>query len=178
MGTGLGLPMVHGSMMRSGGAIMVTSTPGEGSRFDLYWPRQAYGDQKDEERPVMPEGNGRMVLVVDDTEDFKELVEMNLSAHGFNTVGFTDTTSALNYFCNNSGLVDIALVDYMMPGMNGRDFAKRLHEYKPDLPIVLLSGYSSTVTEENAKEYGFSAAISKPVETDHLIRTLFRCLPA
>lgn len=176
VGTGLGLPMVHGSMMRDRGAIKVTSAPGEGSQFDLYWPRQIYDVLKEEQKTAVPRGDGKTVLVVDDTEDFKDLVEMNLDTHGFNTVGFLDSRSALNYFCKNSKGIDIALVDYMMPDMNGSDLAKHLHEINPDLPVVLLSGYSSKVTEENAGEYGFSAAISKPVETDHLVHTLCRCL--
>lgn len=177
MGTGLGLPMVHGSIMRSGGAIEVISTPGKGSRFDLYWPKLVDEAPKKEQEIDIPDGKGRTVLVVDDMEDFKDLVEMNLTAHGFKTVGFADTETALDYFRSNSDKVDIALVDYMMPGMNGAYLAECLHETNPDLPIVLVSGYSCTVTEENAAEYGFAAALSKPVETAHLVRVLCWCLP-
>ena len=178
MGTGLGLPMVHGSVMRSGGAIEVTSAPGEGSQFNIYWPKLVYESQEEVKQIDIPDGNGRMVLVVDDMVDFKELVEVSLTVHGFRTVGFADTTKALDFFQENSDSVDIALVDYMMPGMNGSELAARLHEIRPYLPVVLVSGYSCSVTEENATAYGFAAAISKPIETARLIQTLCRCLHA
>lgn len=177
MGTGLGLTMVHGSIMRSGGAINVTSTPGEGTRFDLYWPKHICEATESIAEGDTPQGNGRRVLLVDDMADFKDLIEMNLAVHGFKTSGFTDTESALDYFRKNSQIIDIAVVDYMMPGMNGGCFAERLHEITPELPIVLLSGYSCGITEENAAEHGFSAVISKPVETSRLIRVLVQCLP-
>ena len=176
MGTGLGLPMIHGSVMQSGGAIEVTSAPGKGSRFDLYWPRLTC-EPKQEPRTIdIPDGGGKTVLVVDDMVDFKELLEVNLTAHGFTTEGFTEVFTALDFFQDNSDAIDIALVDYMMPGMNGSELAGRLHEIKPGLPIVMLSGYSCNVTDENAAEYGFAAVISKPVETSHLICTISRCL--
>jgi PAS domain S-box-containing protein len=176
MGTGLGLPMIHGSVMQSGGAIEVTSTPGKGSRFDLYWPRLACEPQQEPSVIDIPDGGGRTVLVVDDMVDFKELLEVNLTAHGFKAEGFTEVYTALDFFKGNSDTIDIALVDYMMPGMNGGELAERLHEIKPGLPVIMLSGYSSDVTEENAAMHGFEAVISKPVETAHLINTISRCL--
>lgn len=176
MGTGLGLPMIHGSVMQSGGAIEVTSAPGKGSRFDLYWPRLECEPQQEPCTIDIPDGGGKTVLLVDDMVDFKELLEVNLAAHGFKTEGFTEVFTALDFFQDNSNAVDIALVDYMMPGMNGSELAERLHEIRPDLPVVMLSGYSCSVTEENAAEYGFAAVISKPVETAHLVCTISRCL--
>lgn len=176
MGTGLGLPMVHGSVMSSGGAIEVNSAPGEGSQFDIYWPRLAEPPRTESQPMELPGGNGRIVLIVDDMVDFKELLEANLTVHGFQTAGFVEVGGALDFFRINSDRVDIALVDYMMPGMNGHELAERLHEIRPDLPVVLISGYSSSVTEENAAEYGFAAAISKPVETARLLNTIAKCL--
>jgi len=176
MGTGLGLPMVHGSVTRSGGAIEVSSVLGKGSKFDVYWPQLVYEVSEVKEPAELPKGDGRMVLIVDDMVDFKELLEANLTVHGFRTAGFIEVNGALDFFRKNSGQVDIALVDYMMPGMNGNELAERLHEIRPDLPVVLVSGYSSSVTEENATEYGFAAAISKPVETAHLLHTISKCL--
>lgn len=176
MGTGLGLPMVHGSVMRSGGAITVASTPGKGARFDIYWPQLNYKPEEKMEFLEIPDGNGQRVLVVDDLVDFKELMEATLVVHGFEPVGFTDTSEALAYFQANSDTIDIALVDYMMPGMNGSDLASYMHDIKPGLPVVLVSGYSCHVTKDNAAEHGFAAVINKPVETTHLICTISRCL--
>ena len=176
MGTGLGLPMVHGSVMRSGGAITVTTILGEGSQFDIFWPRLDYKPEEEKKSMEIPDGAGQTILVVDDMVDFKELMEANLIVHGFNPVGFTDAIEALAYFQNNSENIDIALVDYMMPGMNGSDFTACLHDVKPGLPVVLVSGYSCSVNKDNATEYGFAAAVSKPVDSAQLIHTIVRCL--
>ncbi|HEX73265.1 MAG TPA: response regulator, partial [Candidatus Hydrogenedentes bacterium] len=177
LGTGLGLSMVHGGVMRGGGGIDIKSAPGQGSQFDLYWPCLAYEQPEPVHAIVIDGGGGRRVLIVDDVDDFRQLLEASLTAHGFYPTAFGGGAEAATFLEKDPSAVDVALVDYMMPNMNGSELAQRLHNIRPDLPVVLMSGYSCAVTEENAAEFGFQAVLSKPVETARLVQTLLQCAP-
>ncbi len=174
LGTGLGLAMVQGAMERAGGAIDVHSAPGEGTRFDLYWPRTEYRTPQTPYRVKENLGAGYSVLVVDDLEDFKEFVSLALESNGFKVQAFSDPQEALAFYTENAETIDVAVVDYMMPGMNGAVLTERLHEVCNTLPVVLLSGYSTTVTEDNAPNHGFYTMLRKPVTTGQLVHTLVR----
>lgn len=177
-GTGLGLPMVHGSVLRLGGQIDVESAPGRGTRIDLYWPQADPGTVVPVESSHDPvSGNGISVLVVDDMIDFLELLTLNLGYHGFKVNSFETAGEALQFFTENPDDTDIAVVDFMMPGMNGREVAQALHEIRPGLPVVLLSGYACGIRSENASENGFCAVFEKPLEMAKLTRTLVQLAP-
>ena len=173
-GTGLGLSMVHRSVLRAGGQVHVQSVPQNGSEFDVYWPeapREALPEPVSHERVS---GKGISVLLIDDLADFNDLLAINLRNHGYTVKAFCEPAEALDYFRNCPDEFHIAVVDYMMPKMNGKEVARRLHELRPDLPIILLSGYASGITVENAEENGFCALFDKPVEIDKLSRDLAR----
>lgn len=171
-GTGLGLPMVHGSVLRSGGQIDVSSTPGQGSTFDIYWPEAPPEALSEPETHERVSGKGITVLVIDDLSDFNDLLAMNLSNRGYVVRAFSEVMEALDYFKENAPAIDVAVVDYMMPGMNGKELAEVMHAVRPDLPVILLSGYASGITNINAHEHGFAAMLDKPVEIEELSRDL------
>ncbi len=172
-GTGLGLSMVHGSILRMGGQIHVESEPGKGTVFHIYLP-QVFSEPDFE--PAAFErvsGEGISVIVVDDMADFNDLLAINLKSHDYQVTTFSDAFEALEYFRADGGRADIVVVDYMMPFINGKDFTRQLHEMRPDLPVVLLTGYTSEITKENAREHGFCAIFTKPIEVDRLSNALF-----
>ena len=173
-GTGLGLAMVHGSILRSGGQIHVESTPGQGTVFELYWPEGPLDAVPAPTQEARVSGKGITVMVIDDLTDFTDLLSMNLQNYGYTVKPFSEVESALAYFKDKGHEVNIAVVDYMMPRMNGREVAKALHHSRPDLPVVLLSGYASGITNESAQEHGFCALFEKPVAIDRLTRELAR----
>lgn len=174
-GTGLGLPMVHGSVLRLGGQIDVQSEPGRGTRIDLYWPRAEEGTiipEQSRHEPV--QGRGISVLIIDDLADFVELLKLNLEYYGFRVIAFEDSKAAFAYFKKDPAATDVVVVDFMMPGMNGEELAQEMHALRPDLPIVLLSGYSSGIKSENAGHHGFCGMFEKPVEMAKLTQLLVR----
>jgi len=174
-GTGLGLPMVHGSVLRLGGQIDVQSEPGRGTRIDLYWPRAEEGTIMPEQSRHEPvQGRGISVLIIDDLADFVELLKLNLEYYGFSVIAFEDSKAAFAYFKKDPAATDVVVVDFMMPGMNGEELAQEMHALRPDLPIVLLSGYSSGIKSENAGHHGFCGMFEKPVEMAKLTQLLVR----
>ncbi len=176
VGTGLGLPMVHGSVTRVGGAIDVSSSPGLGARFDVYWPRIEYTPTEKKTSEVIPCGDGRHVLVVDDMEDFNALTELNLVNYGFKVTPFSNPREAVAFFTHNADQVDVVITDYMMPEMNGVKLAGAMRRIRPDIPIVLLTGYASGITEENAATHGFNRVVRKPAASDVLARGIMDIL--
>jgi PAS domain S-box-containing protein len=173
-GTGLGLPMVHRSVLRAGGQIQVESAPGKGTEISLYLPAAEETARGIEEASLeMPvSGRGITVMVVDDMADFSDLLTMNLEYFGFEVCSFSDPEEAMAFFSDNPDMVKVAVLDYMMPGMNGKDLGAALKNIRPGLPLVLLSGYACGITNENARDFGFSAMFDKPVEISTLARML------
>lgn len=173
-GTGLGLPMVHGSILRAGGHIQVESAVNRGTEICIYLPLSAKTVRPIEKSvPEIPvSGRGISVMVVDDMADFSDLLTMNLEFFGFEVYPFTNPEEAMAYFSENPDTINVAVLDYMMPGMNGRSLGMALKDIRPELPLVLLSGYACGITDENATDFGFSAMFDKPVEISSLARVL------
>lgn len=177
-GTGLGLPMVHGSVLRAGGQIDVKSAPGQGTCIDIFWPKASAEELAVESLEEEISGTGMSVLVIDDMIDFAELLAANLRTYGFIVTAISDPKSAVAFYHDNSNAVNVVVVDYMMPAMNGGEVAQALHQINPDLPVILLSGYASGITPENANAHGFCATFEKPLEIAKLARALSKLRPA
>ena len=146
VGTGLGLAMVHGIVADHGGGIDVRSTPGAGSSFEVYF-RQADVPPADDDRTAgsLPIGNGETILIVDDEKALVQLGEEMVAALGYEPVGFDGSTPALAAFRADPQRFDLVLVDESMPGMTGTQLAAALHAIRPDLPILLMTGFSGPV---------------------------------
>jgi signal transduction histidine kinase/CheY-like chemotaxis protein len=142
-GTGLGLAMVHGIVADHGGAIDVRSRPGAGSSFGVYF-RQAEAPPADDGRTDAPlaVGRGETILIVDDEKPLVQLGEEMVATLGYEPVGFDSSTRALAAFRADPQRFDLVLADEIMPGMTGTQLAAALHAIRPDLPILLMTGYS------------------------------------
>jgi signal transduction histidine kinase/ActR/RegA family two-component response regulator len=146
VGTGLGLAMVHGIVADHGGAIDVHSRPGAGSSFEVYF-RQAKAPPADDDRAnaPLPIGRGETILIVDDEKPLVQLGEEMVAALGYEPIGFDDSTRALAAFRADPQRFDLVLADEIMPGMTGTQLAAALHAIRPDLPILLMTGFGGAV---------------------------------
>lgn len=143
-GTGLGLPMVYGFAQRSGGALAIQSEVGQGTRVSLYLPRARNGaPPAAEEVRALASGaaiRGR-ILVVDDEPGVRSVTAACLRDMGHEVFEAEDAASGLRLLRAHKGKIDLALVDFAMPGMNGVDFVEEARRHASDLPIILLTGY-------------------------------------
>ena len=168
-GTGLGLSVVHGIIKNHDGTLTVQSQLGEGTTFDLYFPVfEAEVAEPAAGAEPLPCGHGERILFVDDEESLALLGENILKRLGYQVTVRSSVMDALALFREQPDAWDLVITDLNMPVMNGTTFAWKLLELRPDLKIILTTGYSATLTSETAQEQGFRALLPKPSE----LRTL------
>ncbi len=176
-GTGLGLSVVHGIVRGHRGAILVRSEPGTGTVFDLYFPaaeRQAVDAATTSASAAMPAGKGENVLYVDDEEQLVHLVTRMMERMGYNVTGH-DAPSRGDR-CRAAPTrrrFDLVLSDLGMPGMSGMDLAEALLQIRPELPIIITSGYVRAEDARRAEQIGVRDVVLKPntvAEIGQLIR--------
>ena len=176
-GTGLGLSLVYGIVTDSGGGIDVASTPGLGSRFAIYLPRvDAPAIVADDAAAPIARGHGERVLVVDDEEALVAVASEVLTRIGYDPVGCADGAAALAAFDAATGRFDAVIADEVMPGLTGTQLATVLRRRRPDLPIVLMSGYTGPMLMERALGAGITEILKKPVQSREIAGALARAL--
>ncbi|MBA3009359.1 MAG: response regulator [Proteobacteria bacterium] len=161
-GTGMGLAMVHGIVKKLGGDIFVDSTPGKGTTFHLFFPT-AMGSTPEEVLPeaIVPTGN-ESILFVDDEENMADMAQEMLTSLGYKVVTKTSSPEALSYFKQNPARVDLVITDQTMPELTGMTLAGKLWEIRPELPVILCTGFNDLVSAESAKNSGIREYILKP----------------
>lgn len=163
-GTGLGLAVVHGIMDAHDGAVTVYSQPGEGTVFHLYFPAHAGETTVSaiDEGP-MPRGQGEAVLVVDDEEAIASMIQQALTRLNYTAEFATDPAAALARVQADPAHFKLVLSDQTMPGMTGLVLATRLREIRPDLPLILMTGFSASLTPERIEKAGVREVLFKPL---------------
>jgi PAS domain S-box-containing protein len=176
-GTGLGLPLVYGIVTDSAGAIDVASTPGQGSEFTIYLPRvDSPALVADETQAPLVRGNGERVLVVDDEPALLAVTAELLKRLGYEPSAYADGAAALAAYEASSARFDAVIADEVMPGLSGTELAAALRRQRPDLPVVLVSGYIGPMMTERALAAGVSEILKKPVQSRELAAALVRVL--
>ncbi len=176
-GTGMGLAVVYGIVKSHQGIITVVSKPGEGAVFTVYLPRYTSGEKTTDEptrRPV-PKGKER-ILFVDDEEVLVEMAEGMLERLGYSVFCTTDSVNALQLFTKDPKAFDLVITDHTMPQMTGATLAQKLKEMRPDIPIILCTGYSETISKEKAESMGIDGFVMKPLSRNELAETVWRVL--
>lgn len=162
-GTGLGLSVVHGIMKGAGGAITLESVPKRGTTFHLYFPASNV-DSKSETVAggEVPRGNGECILVVDDEPSVVGIVAQLLQFLGYTVDTYTDPEIALERFMAEPARYSAVISDLTMPQLSGLELAAELLRARPELPIILTSGYMTKELDEDAKRAGIRCVLNKP----------------
>ena len=163
-GTGMGLAVVHGIVKDHHGTVKVESRTGQGSTFHVLLPRLDVEPESAHPVPVlpMPRGNGE-ILFVDDEKPLVAYSKEILEYLGYGVEARTSSMDALELFLSDPDRFQLVITDQTMPDMTGFDLAGKIHRVRPDLPIVLCTGFSSPGTEEMAAERGVRRFVKKPV---------------
>jgi len=175
-GTGMGLAIVYGIVSSYNGAIAVESEVGRGSAFHVYLPLLAETEIKENTAVVMlPQGRKERLLFVDDEEVIVQLGMEMLTDLGYEVTGKTSSVDAWELFRSRPDLFDLVITDMTMPDMTGIDLAKNMAHLRPDIPVILCSGFSEEITPERLKAAGIGDFIMKPI-LKHKIAVAIRCL--
>jgi len=172
-GTGLGLSVVHGIISRLDGVIMVDSVPNRGSTFTVYLPT-ANNDIVEEpvidKKPVI--GAAR-ILFIDDEESIVNSVQKLLRRLGYFVTGVFDPREALSLFKKDKDLYDIVLTDQIMPDMTGDVLVRELRIIRPDIPVVVCSGYIHEINHEDDNK---TVYLLKPVSINEYVIVIEKLL--
>jgi PAS domain S-box-containing protein len=176
-GTGLGLAVVRGIIKSHDGAITVYSEPGKGTQFHLYFPA-VEGTTASVPKLASPptQGDGQRILYIDDEDALVTLARRLLERLGYRVAGFSIPEAALAAFEATPDDFDLVLSDLSMPGLSGIDVARRVLEVRPDIPVLLASGYVRNEDVEVARSIGVREIIWKPATINEMGELLKRVL--
>ena len=176
-GTGLGLSVVYGIVKSYGGAITVDSDLGKGVEFKIYLPLQredASADGAKDEALIV--GGKERILFIDDEAALVELATGILTGLGYLVVGRTGSIEALELFQSRPESFDLVITDMTMPNMTGSELAKQVLHIRPDIPVILCTGFSETMTQEKARAIGVKEFIMKPIVQRQIAAAIRRVL--
>jgi signal transduction histidine kinase/CheY-like chemotaxis protein len=174
-GTGLGLSVVHGILSGCKGAITVYSEPGTGTTFNVFLPIAEAQSSAEVEPRKMPRGKGERVLFVDDEPANAELASAMLAYLGYRVTVATASQAALATFQASPGDFDIVIADLTMPKMRGDSLAGAIRAIRPDVPVLLTTGYSESRAHEWRSRGG--QVLPKPFSMQEIASAIRSCLP-
>jgi CheY-like chemotaxis protein len=175
-GTGMGLSIVHGIVTHMEGFVAVDSSLGKGTRVEVYLPvkdpDEVIENSFDETIPLGHE----TILFVDDEKMLADLAGKMLKRLGYQVTICTSSVEALEVFRERGDEFDLVLTDQTMPIMDGARLSISMLQIRPDIPIVLCTGYSSVISEKRAKDLGIKELVFKPLRTKEIAQVLRKVL--
>lgn len=177
-GTGLGLSTIAGIVQSHGGAIQIESAPGRGTTFHIYLPAMLTPErQTDDTSPAsLPEGNGELILVIDDDGGIRLVTEKILASYGYEVVTAKDGESGLAEFHRQRDRIQLVICDQMMPGMSGSAVLAQIRREAPSVKLIAMSGLADELKIAGAK--ADFKILQKPIQTETLLRAVRHALDA
>ncbi|MFH2092093.1 MAG: ATP-binding protein [Pseudomonadota bacterium] len=171
-GTGMGLAVVHGIVKTHHGAITVDSVVGKGTSFHVYFPSSTKPVQtKPIEEKILPKGMEK-VFFVDDERPIVDIYSRALTQLGYRVSGFTNPVDLMEKFRSNPYDCDLIISDMTMPNLTGDRLAEELTSIRSDIPIIICTGFSETMSPQKARQTGISSLLIKPIEIKQLAETV------
>ncbi|MCK4840167.1 MAG: response regulator [Desulfobulbaceae bacterium] len=176
-GTGLGLSVVHGIVTSHGGHISVYSEPGQGTTFHIYLP-VIVKQQVTDEPPLTEEvlGGTERIMLVDDEEIIVSMEKQQLESLGYQVTALTNGVDAVEEFRKAPQDTDMVVTDMTMPNITGAELSQQILEIRPDIPIILCTGYSELIDKDKAIAQGIQEYLMKPVSRKDLARAVRKVL--
>ena len=172
-GTGMGLSVVHGIVKSMGGGIQVYSEPGKGTQFQVYLPvEKQFSEKQATPSQARIQGGTEKILLVDDEEAILTMEKQMLERLGYQVTPRTSSIEALEAFRRDPDKFDLVITDMAMPNMSGEKLAVELTGIRPDIPVLLCTGFSETMSEETAASLGIRGFLLKPVVIKDLARKI------
>lgn len=177
-GTGMGLSVVHGIVKAGKGSIRIDSRPGQGATFTVYLPVAGDAQAADDgDREEDLKGTGH-ILLLDDEEAVVMATQRSLESLGYTVTACLQPKRALSLFEKAPDIMDLVVTDYAMPKMTGIEVASRIHVIRPDIPIILCTGYGESLTREIMEKAGVREFLVKPIPRKTLGKTVAAVLQA
>jgi PAS domain S-box-containing protein len=179
-GTGLGLSTAYGIVKQSGGSISVESSPGKGSAFRVYLPmvEQAVGPRKIRGWPTPSLRGSETILLAEDQPAIRSVLREFLEAHGYKVLEAQNGNEAREIAKTYAGAIDVLVADVIMPHIRGTELAKLLTELRPEICVVLISGYSEdALLESHLLAERNMTLLQKPFEPEELVQKMRQALP-
>jgi len=169
--------VVHGIVKNHNGAVTFQSQPGQGTTCHVYLPRIEGREASDQglQTTQLPTG-GERILLVDDETDLVEVVKKMLELLGYQVTTRSSSLEALAAFQAEPDRFDLVITDQTMPRMTGINLAGEILKIRPDIPLILCTGYSETVSESEAKDIGVREFLFKPIVMRDLAEIVRRVL--
>jgi CheY-like chemotaxis protein len=172
-GTGLGLAIVRGIILDHEGSVELESEPGRGTTVTCLLPTLEAGEEVAHPvAPPVPSGRGERVLFVDDERSLARIADRTLQDLGYRPTIETDSARALDAFRQDPEAFDLLVTDFSMPVLSGLELARAVHAIRPDLPILLATGFIEDIPPEDLEDAGVRLTIRKPITKRELGRAL------
>lgn len=175
-GSGLGLSVVHGIINNYGGAILVDSSPGKGTTFSIYLPKHGIDPESLDKLDKKTVKGDEYILFVDDEPEITFLGKKMLENLGYRVSIQSDSVSAFEEFKNNPQKYSLLVTDQNMPNIIGTELASKMRKIRPELKVIIITGYAEYLSEEMIMKHGISEVILKPMILSDFSKTIRRVL--